>query len=245
MQKNFKWEQLPTLQSKEILSELMEASNEPLAKMIIAETGLGKTNAINLFKQKNPHTTYVVTLAESYSRNDMLIEICELIGASTFFGKNSKHRLIKSMCARFNEMADETPVLILDEFENARIPVLKSIKELYDAIGQNCSIVLIGTEQLIAQFEKKSNSQSVPQLRSRFKAGTRFISPIRKARDFKLFFDKYIPTNKAIQDELLLVCDNYRDLHNYLEPAIRYAEKHQKPLTVDLFRMYHKLQKTA
>lgn len=247
---NFQWEQLPTLQSKEILSELMEASQEPLSKMIIAETGVGKTNAINLFKQKNPHNTYVVTLGESYSRNDMLVEIFEMIGATnhygkTFIGKNAKHRLIKSICAKFNDMEGEKPVLILDEFENARIPVLKSIKELYDAIGQNCSIVLIGTHQLITQFEKRSISQSIPQLRRRFKAGTRFITPIKKSRDFKLFFEKYIPNDKGIQDDLLTLCDNYGELHDYLEPAIRYAEKVKKPLTVELFRMYHKLLKTA
>ena len=245
MKKEFQWEQLPTLQSKEILSELMEASNEPLAKMIIAETGHGKTNAIKLFKQKNPHNTYVVTLGESYGRNDMLDEISELVGATQFIGKNSKHRRIKAICKKLNELGNNNPVLILDEFENARIPILKSIKELYDAIGQKCSIVLIGTHQLITQFEKRSISQSIPQLRRRFKAGTRFITPINKARDFKLFFNKYIPNDKAIQDELLVLCNNYGELHDYLEPAIRYAGKHQKPLTVDLFRMYHKLQRTA
>lgn len=241
MTKKIQWEQFPTLQSKEILSELMEASQEPLAKMIIAETGLGKTNAIQLFKQKNEHNTYVVTLGESYSRNDMLREITEIIGAKKFFGKNSKHLMIKAIGERFNNMADDSPVLILDEFENARIPVLKSIKELYDAIGQHCSIVLIGTGQLIDQFNKKSIGQSIPQLRRRFKAGTRYISPIKKARDFKPFFDRYIPKEKDIQDTLLTLCDNYGELHDYLYPALNYAQKTGKPLTIELFKLYHKM----
>src|SRR4051812_20071001 len=87
MTNKIEWAQLPTLQSKEILSELMEACEEPMAKMIIAETGLGKTNAINLFKERNKQNTYVVTLGESYKRNDLLDEICELIGAKSYYGR--------------------------------------------------------------------------------------------------------------------------------------------------------------
>ncbi len=242
MIKKIEWEQLPTLQSKEILSELMEANQEPLAKMIIAPTGLGKTNAISLFNQKHPASTFVITLGESYSRNDMLMELAEQVGAPVWYGKNSKHRLIKGITKAFNEMNDDvTPKVVLDEFENARIPVMKSIKELYDAIGKKCSIVLIGTEQLIQMFEKKSFSQSIPQLKRRFKAGTRFISPIKKSRDFKPFFDKYIPAEKNIQDALLTLCDNYGELHDYLYPALKYAQKAGKPLTIELFKLYHKL----
>lgn len=239
---NFKWDHLPTLQSKEILSELMEAVQEPLSKMIIAETGLGKTTAINLFKQKNPHNTFVVTLGESYNRNDMLIEISELIGAKVWVGKNSKHRMIKAISTRFNELADENPVLVLDEFENATIPVLKSIKELYDAIGKSCSIVLIGTEQLIMQFNKKSISQSIPQLRRRFKAGTRFITPIKKGRDFKPFFDKYIPNDKDVQDILLTLAENYGELHDYLHPVLNHCAKKQLKISIDIFKNYHKIK---
>lgn len=237
----FEWPQLPTLQSKEILSELMEASEEPMAKMIIAETGLGKTNSITLFKQRKPHKTFVVTLGESYNRNDMLIEISEIISAKIWVGKNSKHRMIKAIGERFNDMADECPVLILDEFENATIPVLKSIKELYDAINKSCSIILIGTEQLIQQFNKKSISQSIPQLRRRFKAGTRFISPIKKARDFKPFFDKLIPNEKDIQDLLLTLAENYGELHDYLYPVLNHCQKKGIKITLQVFKNYHKI----
>jgi DNA transposition AAA+ family ATPase len=242
MNKKFEWAQLPTLQSKEILSELMEAREEPLAKMIIAETGLGKTNAITLFKQKNPHNTFVVTLGESYTRNDMLDEIATLTGAFRYAGKNSKHQRVLSVSKKFNELADDNCVLILDEFENATIPVLKSIKELYDAIGKNCSIVLIGTSQLITQFNKKSISQSIPQLRRRFKAGSRFITPIKKARDFKPFFDKYIPNELAVQDLLLTLSDNYGELHDYLYPVLNNCSKKSIKISAEVFKNYHKIK---
>lgn len=240
MTKKIEWEQLPTLQNKEILSELMEASQEPLAKMLIADTGLGKTNAISLFQQRYTKNTFVVTLGESYSRNDMLVEISKKIGGRTFYGKNSKHRLMKSISEQFNDLSG-VPVLILDEFENARVPILKSMKELYDAISKKCSIILIGTPQLTEQLRKKSLGQSIPQLTRRFKAGTRYISPLRKARDFKPFFEKYIPKDKEIQDALLTLCDNYGELHDYLHPALNYAARNGKTLNIDLFKQYHKI----
>lgn len=237
------WVQLPTLQSKEILSELMEANEEPLAKMIIATTGIGKTNAINQFKSKFPEKTFVITLGESYSRNDMLQEIAEQIGAPVYLGKNSNHRLIRGIAKAFNEMSGRhTPKIILDEAENARIPALKSIKELYDAISENCSIILIGTEQLLQQFAKKSFAQSIPQLRRRFKAGTRFITPIKKARDFKPFFDHFIPNQPDIQDLLLIHCDNYGELNNYLHPFLISCQKKGIKVSAEAFKNYHKIR---
>jgi len=243
MKKEFEWEQFPTLQCKEILAELLEAAEEPAAKMIIASTGLGKTNAITLFKKKRPQNTFVVTLGESYSRNDMLIEIAELTGCPPWYSKNSKHRNIREISRQMKELADQgiVPVLVLDECENARIPLLKSIKELYDGFGKKCSIVLIGTEQLIAQLDKKALGQSIPQLRRRFKAGTRFISPLKKARDFKPFFQKYIPDHPGIQDLLLRLCDNYGELHDYLQPVLKKAYKADKPVSEEIFRLFHKI----
>lgn len=236
------WVQLPTLQSKEILSELMEAHEEPLSKMVIAPTGLGKTNAISMFKKKYPDSTYVVTLGESYSRNDMLMEIAEQVGAPVWIGKNSKHRLIKGIAKAVHDLpAKATPKIVLDEFENARIPVMKSIKELYDAVGEKCSIVLIGTEQLLEQFNKKSFAQSIPQLRRRFKAGTRYITPIKKARDFKPFFDKYIPNELAIQDILIKLCENYGELHDFLYPFLLSCQKKNIKPTAEAFKNYHKI----
>lgn len=242
MNKNFDWVQLPTLQSKEILSELMEASEEPMAKMIIASTGIGKTNTISLFKQKFPKNTYVVTLGESYKKNDMLDEIAELIGAKSYRGKNRGRERIKEISKAFAEIAHTNPVLVLDEFENAKLPILKSMKELYDAIIEHCSIVLIGTDQLIAQFDKKSITQSIPQLRRRFKAGTRFITSIKKARDFKPFFDKHISNETGIQDLLLILCENYGELRDYLYPVLSNCNKKGVKISLEAFKNYHKLK---
>lgn len=234
------WPQLPTIQSKEILSELMEAKEEPMAKMIIAHTGLGKTETVTMFSGKNK-TAFVITVGSSYNLQTLLQEIASAIDAEIYTGKNSRHRQLRAISARLNEMEDSNPVLILDEFENATMPVLKSIKQLYDSVRYTTSIVLIGTEQLLFQLEKKSVSQSMPQLKRRFKAGTRIISPIKKSRDFKLFFDKYIPNNKDVQDLLVQLADNYGELCDFLYPAMQAAQKRNKTFNAEFFRFYHKI----
>ena len=245
MSKYIGWQNFPTIQFKEIINELVEAKEEQKNLMIIADTGLGKSNAIKAFQNKNPKHTYVFTLGDSYNLMTLLNEVLSVFGLNTHLWKNAKHKSLRQISTRLNELADQgaKPILILDEAENARIPVLKAVKELYDAVSGKCAIVLIGTTQLITQLNKKATGQSIPQLRRRFKAGTRFITPFNKAKDMKLFFDAYIPNQPDIQDLLIRLCDNYGELHDYLDTFLRKCNtKNQQP-TEELFRLYHKISK--
>lgn len=239
------WQNLGTIQFKEIINELVEAKQEQKNLMIIADTGLGKSNAIKAFAAKNTKHTYVFTLGDSYNLMVLLNKILTVFGFNARQWKNAKHESLIRIAARLNEIAEQggKPVIILDEAENAKVPTLKAIKELYDAVAGNCSIVLIGTEQLITQLNKKSSNQSIPQLRRRFKAGTRHITAFNKAKDMKLFFEMYIPRQPDLQDLLIQLCDNYGELHDYLDPFLRYCEKKNIEPTEQVFRLYHKIPK--
>ena len=245
MKKYTGWQNFPTIQFKEIISELVEAKDEHRNLMIIADTGIGKSNAIKAFQAKNPKHTYVFTLGDSYNLMVLLNEILAIFGLNTHRWKNAKNDSLRKISQRLNDLADEgaKPVFILDETENARIPVLKAIKELYDAIAGKCGIVLIGTDQLVSQLNKKATGQSLPQLRRRFKAGTRFITPFNKAKDMKLFFETYIPQQHDLQDLLIQLCDNYGELHDYLHPFLMHCDKKNIEPTEAAFRLYHKIPK--
>lgn len=240
------WQNFPTIQFKEIINELAEAKEEQKALMLIAETGLGKTNAIKRFHEKGGKHTYVFTLGDSYNLLTLLNEVLQVFGLNAHRWKNAKNASLKKISQRLNEIADEggKPIFILDEAENARIPVLKAVKELYDAIVGKCALVLIGTPQLIVQLNKKAHGQSVPQLRRRFKAGTRFIADFNKARDMKYFFESFIPGQEDLQDLLISICDNYGELHDYLDPFLRHCERKSIKPTEEAFRLYHKIPKT-
>jgi DNA transposition AAA+ family ATPase len=245
------WQEMPTLQFKEIISELIEAKEERLAKLIISDTGLGKTNTIKIFQRKYSRHTYVIKVGDSFKLADIVDEILQQLGLDTSNVKRwanearirSKLHIIE---ARLRElkMKGEKVIMIFDETENLKPNSLRMMKELYDHVIEYCSIVLIGTQQILDTIfnTRRRNRTGVPQLWRRFKAGKRDITPINKARDFKPFFNQY-SIEPNLQDLLMELCENYGELHDYLEPVLRHAAGKGEKITEQLFRLYHKLPK--
>jgi DNA transposition AAA+ family ATPase len=237
------WKFIQTLQAKEVLFELMDSKDNGTAKMIIEETGGGKTTAVKKFLEAKPKHTYVVTVGDTYRLIDILHELMDLLGLQKWTCKMAKHICLRDIKNKLIEISNNggRPIIIIDEAENSRVNTLKCYKELYDGVIEHCGFVLIGTEQLLEQLHKKSNGQSIPQLRRRLKAGTRFITPLNKARDFKPFFNHFIPDNSDVQDLLLTLCDNYGELKDYLDSVLRHCSRKKVELTVDVFRQFHNL----
>lgn len=245
------WQDVKTFQAKEILDELMEAKSYQSAKLLISDTGLGKSHSIQLFKQAKPQHTYVVVVGDSFRMIDVVDEIILQMGLPVPRNKWEYMLRIKLnvITDRLRDLKKngQKPIIILDEAENMKPAALKMIKELYDAIIKHCSIVLIGTEQILDAIlnRKHKNRQSVPQLWRRFKAGTRYISKIDKARDFTPFFNLYIAGEPDVQDILLEVCENYGELHDYLDPVLRHCAEKNVELSEKTFRLFHKLPKVS
>lgn len=244
------WHDLPTIQSKEILAELIDCKENRRAALIINKTGMGKTNSVKLFQKTKPLNTFIVTVGDSYKLEDVVDELAGKIGLQ--FKRHTHYRRVMSIRQKLEEIAKNliqleedggNPMIIIDEAENLKPSVLKTIKELYDAVIESCSIVMIGTEQIMDSILnlRNKNRTSVPQLWRRFKAGTRHVTSFNKARDMKPFFDKYIPKEDGIHALLIENCENYGELHDYLEPVLRYADKRNEPVTEKLFRLYHKM----
>ena len=247
-QKNQHWKNFATLQCKETLSALEEAAENQKAIMVISSTGLGKTNSIKMFKEKRPDCTYVVTVGDSFKLDDVIHGIASQIGAvveARGYKAIPSRVKLQAIADRLAEiaLAGGEPVIILDEAENLKPSVLKTIKELYDAIIDYCGIVMIGTDQILDSLlnRRNKNRMSVPQLYRRFKAGIRNISPLNKGRDFKPFFTAYISDLPNVQALLIEYADNYGELHDYLEPVLRQCEKKGIALTEEYFRFFHKM----
>jgi len=245
------WQNIETLQSKEIIYELIQAKSYQLARLLISNTGCGKTNTIAIFQKAKPDHTYVVTVGDSYRLVDIVNRLLELLGIEVRY-KRDMHMIREKLdliAARLKEIKKDggKPIIVLDEAENLKPQVLKMIKELYDAVIKYCSITLIGTEQIMDAIlnTRNKNRQSVPQLYRRFKAGIRHITPINKARDFKPFFERYLPGLTDVQDILLDVCENYGELHDYLQPVLQYCEEKNEMITEKIFRNIHKMPKNS
>ena len=185
-----------------------------------------------------------------YKLQDIINELADKVGVEyrQSNGRITEYSLKNRVDAIVNkliglQMQGGKPIIIFDEGENLEISVLKMLKALYDALKDHCSLVLIGTEQLLNKLLnlRKRNRDAIPQLYSRFKMGQITLSPIVKHRDFKPFFDLYIPEESGLQNLLATKCDNYRELRDALEPALNKAAMQGKPLTENLFRIINKM----
>jgi DNA transposition AAA+ family ATPase len=244
---NYKgWLNVETLQSKEILAELNDAKNNKAAKLIISDTGLGKTNTIKLFKKVHNAGTFVITVGDSYKLGDVLDALLEQLGITTYRTSITARNKMQLIVDKMKELSTSLNcVIIIDEAENLKPNILRMMKELYDHVIEYSSLVLIGTEQILETIHnrRRRNRTGVPQLWRRFKAGTRYVSSLKKDRDFAPFFKTYIPTETGLQKLLVQYAENYGELHDYLEPVLRFAAAKGQPVTEDLFRVIHKISK--
>lgn len=228
------WQTQPTDQTNAILANLKDARENHLTITIIGETGSGKSYTASLFASKNPLDTFIITAGSSDTLNDLIDKIVEELNVhSTGTSKSTKLRWI----ARKMEMLKNyghKPMLIIDEAEFLKQAALCAMKELYDNLNEFCSIVFIGTDQLVENIEKlkRRNKAGIPQFHRRIKFGLRTLPNID--RSFKLFISDI--EDNELKKFILRNCGNYGELHDVIVPATREADRLQQPLTMELVR---------
>lgn len=235
------WGLVKTKEFEKIIYELLVAKKSTGVAAIVAETGFGKTYAVERFCQVHPLHTYRVVVNNLYKVRDILNDIAEKMGTpqryypiDTLGGIGRKLRDLK--------MQGHSPIIIIDEAENLKVPQLQTLKGLIDIVTGYASIVLIGTGQLLASLNrlKRKNEQGIPQFMRRIKAGVRIIET---TNDFTQFFHHFEIKDKGLQRLLKEMCENYGELHDYLEPALREAGEREQELTEDFFRIMYNLPK--
>lgn len=236
------WEVKNTDQTLATIASLQDAKDAGSTGSIIGETGSGKTFTVNLFAAKNPLDCYVVTIGSSDNLSDIidkLIDVMKInVAAKTKSGKLreiAKH--LKGLKAQ-----GYRPQIIFDECEYMRQPALCMIKELYDVLVAYCSLVMVGTDQLLINLDKlrKKNKPGIPQLYRRIKFGIRNLPPID--RSYPLFIADY---SAPVKKFLIQNCDNYGELHDAMVTVLREADRTGLPVTVDLIKQVLNLPEAA
>jgi hypothetical protein len=234
------WGTVQTVQFTGVISSLEAAKKTGRVSVIICDTGNGKTYSVEKFVHLNPQHTYKITVSDAHKLKDILIELMDKIGIPAAYGNAGKLLAIAERLRQLKRNGHK-PQIILDEAENLKLPVIKSLKALYDQCNGYASITLIGTHQLIDDLikMKKKNKGGVPQFYRRIKASIRLIN---STCDFAPFFEKF-NVERPLRKLLNELCDNYGELHDYLEPALREADERGEPLTENLFRVMYDMPK--
>lgn len=239
------WEPKPTIQLQRIMATLEDARTYGYTNTIIGNTGSGKTYSSGLFAKKNRKDVFVVTIGSNDNIADVINKLMDSLKVpdlnkhekKDFTGQSrSKSQRITRIISHIKKLKAKGlfPVIIFDEAEYMTPAVLRSIKEFYDNLKGICAIILLGTDQLVDKVEgmKKSNKPGIPQFYSRIRFGIRYLEDINK--NYDLFLESV--TDKEVRKFIESVCDDYREVHDLLVPAMREADRLGVPLTVDLLK---------
>lgn len=228
------WKTVTTKQMRQIITALEVARDNGRMTTIICPTGMGKTHCINMFKHSFPKDVFVITINSLVKLHDVIRMLCEALGIST---KDSKALKLRNIILKLREMklAGLKPTIIFDEAENMEHSLVKLMKGLFDGLNGYATIAQIGTDQLLTKMSraKNSNMDGGPQYYRRFKSS---ITPINTIVSFDLFFKELGIMDVKVQRLLERECENYGELHDYLEPVLREADLRELPVTVELFQ---------
>lgn len=236
------WPHRDTAQYVDVMTALHYSREKVEPRMIIGETGCGKTYAIDRFCEKNPVGVYRVTVNDYDTIRDILEEIIKALGVKI---EARRGALLRGVCAALREQAigGRKVMLIIDEAENTKVPGLKAYKALYDLLKDFAALVLVGTPELPEKLEslRRKGVAGMPQFIRRFKAKTTRLEAVN--RSFPDFRDTV--SDDGIWRLASRLCDNYGELHDYLEPALREAQENGEELTEESFREMYNLSKAV
>lgn len=227
------WETKETPQGVAILEALEEAREFGRTITIVGETGCGKSFTIErLFMKKYPVATYKIVIGNLDNIGDIEDKLADEMGLK--LGQMSRSAKLKeiSLALLMIKYRRLKPLVIFDEAEYMTQKTLCAIKSMYDMLNGVCGIVMVGTDQIIKNFDKlkKKNKTGIPQLYRRIKFGIKYIPNIDK---------RYNEFLADVKDRELVMwlrsnCENYGELHDVLEPAKREAERLGEPLSYEL-----------
>lgn len=235
------WDVIATDEFINTIAALEDSKQHAETRTIIIDTGNGKTFSIDRFVTENPNYTYVITLNEVYKIGDVLADLCKHLGLEE---TGSPAKKLKRICARLAEQsrAGNKPIIIFDEGEMASINLLRMLKSVYDGVKGLAGITLVGTPQLLTNIQRACLKDKIgmPQFFRRFKAGIRHIKTASKNK-YTAFYEALGVTDTGLRKLLNSMCENYGELSDYLQPALRESDKAGEPLTEEFFRRMYNL----
>lgn len=227
------WKPVVTKQMTAMMAILEDSKEHGTINPVIGETGCGKTFNSNLFAAQHPLDTFIIKVGSSDNLSDLIDKILD---KAKIAHAKTKSKNINAIVKFMQKQKFEglKPQLIFDECEYMKQPTLSMMKEFTDDLKGHCSIVLIGTDELIDNLDKlrKRKKAGMRQFYRRIKFGIRVLPSIDK--NFQGFLENV--EDRPLRSFLQRVCENYGELHDALVPALREADRTGEKLNEQFVR---------
>lgn len=154
-----------------ILTKLLEdAQANSQVYAVVSPAGSGKSQTFKIY-EKNNLNAYMVQCNEFWNRKAFLQELLSAMGRD-YTGLNINDMMVEVVRVL---KQDETPILLLDEFDKVTDQVLYFFITLYNQLEDHCAIVMCATDHLEKRIRRglKLNKKGYKEIYSRI--GRKFI----------------------------------------------------------------------
>lgn len=148
---NIDFDVVPVRQFNQITSILTTCKTKSDMRLIIGNTGIGKSLVTRKFAKDNADV-YYFKVDRSYTWKDLLAEICKIMGIEPKL-RGAKH-LLNNIIQKIEQTSGNNPLLIIDESEVLTNPIYKHIKNLYTATEGLLGIAIVGITEIQARIAK-------------------------------------------------------------------------------------------
>lgn len=232
------WKILKDDQFQMMIAEMEYSKLNQAVRVLIGESGCGKTLGINQFCKARPRHTFRVTLHSMIGLNDIIEELMRQMELPVVGTMSKRLTTIKDHVKELR-LGGHHPVIVFDEGENVKPKLIGLLKALYDAIHGNCGLAIAGTKKLVEKLNiaKTKDKDGAPQLFRRLKGGIKYLPEIDKT--YVGFFEALRIDDKHLMRWLRENCSNKGELADYLEPVLKTAQMKGEAVTFEFFREFH------
>lgn len=236
------WQKVLTKENIMIEDALNDAKEYATIKTVIANTGAGKTFTVDDFMSTNKENcVFHITVGQLHKVKNVIDDILfEMKIKPKGDPLNRLRQITKYVTSLYHQ--GKHPLIIIDEAENLKLPVLGFTKQIYDAIvkPEICGVVLIGTDQLLASIKKMedSNKLGIPQFARRIRAGIVDVEKVRgKWHEDNNFLEYVTGLVWDVQIVTLLKeqARNYGEVHDFVVAAMRDADRCGEEFNYEFF----------
>lgn len=215
------WKHFNTFNFKQQILTLETARRLQSRLGIDGDTGLGKTYAATVYKRRFPGRVFVVKCSGIENSKEFAVNIAKEVGITPI---GTKGRIIKEACHKLKKMGD-SPLLIIDEFENSKAGNIPTIKTIADELEGHAGIVVMGIDvQKMLQKGAERRKNGFVQTNRRWSFGWINLDPAI-GDDIRQICQELGITNKPAQNWLVARVKDFDSLKNICTNALEEAEK--------------------